>query len=415
MSKKINFGIGFLAGRPNVCNIINGYYKSILEQGKKSGYDVKFTFFILFDLEYQGTPRDGFYNLKEDVYNKMNVKYITPEDIEEEKKILKSRYNISNEDVELILGHGYAKARNAIMYFALKRKIDYLLFWDDDEYPVINMKDKDGNMIWKTQENVLEHLKNIVNADITIGYRCGNMTPIPVTKLEKDLGEDSFKDYIDAISNEAISWKRIKEIMNREDGMMYANSKILNEKKVQIIERMGKDNWLLASGICINLTNLDRLPPFYNPPEARGEDTFFSTWLTKSKVLRVPVYHFHDSFLKYTDIINGNYPDKLDRTTLSDSSIEKRFLKASIGWIKYKPLLTYIVEKENYKQIIEETHKKLEKSIPKMNKLFNTNDFSCLIEELEKYDNNVQKHYNEYLQSFESWDKIKNVIKGGIG
>ena len=32
MSDTIEFGIGFLAGRPNVCKIINNYYKDMLEQ-----------------------------------------------------------------------------------------------------------------------------------------------------------------------------------------------------------------------------------------------------------------------------------------------------------------------------------------------------------------------------------------------
>ena len=58
------------------------------------------------------------------------------EKIEEEKKILVSRYEFKKDEVELILGHGHAKGRNTVMYFALKRKIDYLLFWDDDEYPI---------------------------------------------------------------------------------------------------------------------------------------------------------------------------------------------------------------------------------------------------------------------------------------
>ena len=45
MEKEINFGIGFIAGRPNVCNIINSYYKSILEQVKELNVKVNFTFF----------------------------------------------------------------------------------------------------------------------------------------------------------------------------------------------------------------------------------------------------------------------------------------------------------------------------------------------------------------------------------
>ena len=73
-------------------------------------------------MEYQHTKREEFYTLKDDVYKKIQIKYITPEDIEEEKKILKSRYNLTKSEVNLILGTGYAKARNSIMYFALKKK-----------------------------------------------------------------------------------------------------------------------------------------------------------------------------------------------------------------------------------------------------------------------------------------------------
>ena len=32
MKKEINFGIGFITGRPNICKIINNYYKYLIEQ-----------------------------------------------------------------------------------------------------------------------------------------------------------------------------------------------------------------------------------------------------------------------------------------------------------------------------------------------------------------------------------------------
>lgn len=57
------------------------------------------------------------------------------------------------------------------------------------------------------------------------------------------------------------------------------------KKKNQI--KMGTRDWLLASGICINLKNLSNIPAFYNPPEARGEDTFFSTKLGDARVLQI--------------------------------------------------------------------------------------------------------------------------------
>ena len=102
MQDTIEFGIGYLAGRPNVCKIINAYYKDIIKQVENFGKKVNFTIFILYDLEYQFTKRIDFYSIIPQVYKNIKIKYITPEDIEEEKKILISRYGFKKADVNLI-------------------------------------------------------------------------------------------------------------------------------------------------------------------------------------------------------------------------------------------------------------------------------------------------------------------------
>jgi len=249
MAKPIEFGIGFLTGRTNICNIINNCYKDMINQFKDYPEEVKITIFILYDLEYQHTKREDFYTLKDDVYKKIHIKYITPEDIEEEKKILKSRYGLSQREANLILGTGYAKARNAIMYFALKRKIDYLLFWDDDEYPYANIRGEDGSIIWKKQDNLLEHLNVIRYSDITVGHRCGNMSPVPYMKFGDDqIKEQKFKEYIDAVSNEVVSWENIKKEMEQsENGMAFAETDITEGKDKIVLKHVGLENWLYAS------------------------------------------------------------------------------------------------------------------------------------------------------------------------
>ena len=148
MSKEINFGIGFVTGRANVCNIINSYYKNMMEQMKKWKEKVNITIFILFDTSYQQTSREEFYNILPDVYKDIKVKYITPEDINEEIKKITVRHEINQEDAQFFLGHGHAKGRNTVMYYAIKSKMDYLLFWDDDEYPVAAIKDG-GKILWE--------------------------------------------------------------------------------------------------------------------------------------------------------------------------------------------------------------------------------------------------------------------------
>lgn len=114
-------GIGFVTGRPNVCKIINSYYSEILNKVKDKKEQINLTFFVLFDLSYQFTKRTDFYGIIPDAYKEnIEIRYITPEDIEEDKKILISRYGMTKEEANLFLGHGHAKGRNTVMYYALK-------------------------------------------------------------------------------------------------------------------------------------------------------------------------------------------------------------------------------------------------------------------------------------------------------
>ena len=388
MKDTIELGIGFVTGRPNVCKLINNYYKNMIEQLERTGKKVNLTIFLLYDLNYQYTIRTDFYSIIPEVYKNIKIKYITPENIEEEKKKLISRNNFTKEEVDLFLGNGHAKGRNTVMYYALKWKMDYLLFWDDDEYPVAVVKEND-NLQWIPQDNILKHLEHIDDADITIGYHCGYISPIPYVELGEEISEDDFKNYIEAISNELVSWESIKQKMIDNNGVTYSEKSIAEGKGLYELQQ----KWVAGSTLCLNLNHLDKIPAFYNPPLARGEDTFFSTLLKDAKILKIPVYNFHDGFLKYTSIIKGRYPKKLRRIKIEEENIESRFLKASKGWIKYKPLLMYIQDNENYKRNMKVAIEKLEKSVPKINELFESTNFTDLVKDLKEYDRNVEKHY----------------------
>lgn len=406
MKDTIELGIGFVTGRPNVCKLINNYYKNMIEQLERTGKKVNLTIFLLYDLNYQYTIRTDFYSIIPEVYKNIKIKYITPENIEEEKKKLISRNNFTKEEVDLFLGNGHAKGRNTVMYYALKWKMDYLLFWDDDEYPVAVVKEND-NLQWIPQDNILKHLEHIDDADITIGYHCGYISPIPYVELGEEISEDDFKNYIEAISNELVSWESIKQKMIDNNGVTYSEKSIAEGKGLYELQQ----KWVAGSTLCLNLNHLDKIPAFYNPPLARGEDTFFSTLLKDAKILKIPVYHFHDGFLKYTSITKGRYPKKLRRIKIEEENIESRFLKASKGWIKYKPLLMYIQDNENYKRNMKVAIEKLEKSVPKINELFESTNFTDLVKDLKEYDRNVEKHYKEYLKTNEIWKKMKEILK----
>lgn len=410
MGNIIKFGIGFVTGRPNVCKIINSTYERLINQFKDLNKKVELTIYILFDLGYQYTTRIDFYGIIPNVYKDLTIKYITPEDIEEEKKKILAKENYSKSDINLFFGHGHAKGRNSLMYFALKDKMDYLLFWDDDEYPVACIKDENTNeIIWKEQDNIAMHLKYIQNADVTIGYHCGYISPIPYVELNSDIDEEKFKCYIEALGNDIISWDSIKEKFIEANGITYADENIANGNGSYEIKQDGAGKWVSGSTLCLNLKHIQKIPAFYNPEGARGEDTFFSTGLVDSKVIKVPVYHFHDGFLKYTNIARRKYPKVLRKIKSSEEQIEERFYKASRGWIKYKPLFEYITNNNNYKESIKNTYKKLEDSLPELNKLFNNSNFNILLRDLEEYDQNVKKHYDEYIQTNQIWNRLKNI------
>ena len=411
MRQNIKFGIGFIAGRPNVCNIINKYYKYILEQVKEINKKVNFTFFILYDTAYLNSSEEEFYQILPEVYEEIDIKHITSEDIENNKKEIVEIYHVTEEQASLLIGRGYAKSRNTILYEAIKKDIDYLLFWDDDEYPLASVKGG-GIIEWIKQKNVLQHLKYIENADITFGYRCGMINPLPYVQFNDTLTKDVYKDFVEALENDAVSWDRVQFNYKNDSGIGFADKAVAEyEKEVIQLEDLKKEP-LFGSGMCLNLRHIDKIPAFYNPPNARGEDTFFSCALENldAKILKIPVYHFHDAYLKFQFLMDEKFPKRLRKVVSDDNGVKSRFLKTTSGWIKYKPLLYYINDRENYRQVMDESKEKLLRSAEKVSTAFNECDLSNLATLLEEYDKNVEKHYNEYIQTNEIWDKIKNKM-----
>ena len=415
MEKEINFGIGFVTGRSNVCNIINSYYEYCLEQLNKFNPNIKITIFIMYDLSYQYTTRMDFYRLIPDIYRKnIRIKYISPEDIEEEKGYLQGHFNISEKDANMFLGAGHAKGRNTVMWYALKKKMDYLFFWDDDEYPVACMKDETGKVTWKMQNNLTMHLKYMQKegAEVTRGYHCGYIAPIPYIETDDELTEKDLSDFISSVGNEAVNWQSVKECFEKDDGVTYADKAIASGKGAfEILEEGNEKKWVAGSTLCLDMRKIDKIPAFYNPPGARGEDTFFSVNLTNTKVMRIPVYHFHDGFLQYQEIMKGHYPKKLKLIQATeDNNVEQRFLKVTTGWIKYKPLLMYIQNRENYRKLMDENKKKLNSSIKKVASKFEHGGFKKLPSILAEYDERVEDHYKEFLKTNEIWNDLKHKL-----
>ena len=71
--------------------------------------------------------------------------------------------------------------------------------------------------------------------------------------------------------------------------------------------------------------------------------------------------------------------------------------------------MLYVTNNEDYKEKIKENYEKLEKSIPEINKIFESDVFSSLLNDFKEYDKDVKKHYQEFIKTNEIWDKLKSI------
>jgi hypothetical protein len=408
---KLNIGIGFVTGRKHFQNVLRSYINNWLEHGLVQNKEIRIHLFIAYDLKYHATSVSDYKNIPPELADMVDsINFYGTDKIDYEVRRLKEENIINEEESKLLFGEGYGKKRNVVTYFAIKNKMDRLMFIDDDEYPIATMKNEHDKLIWMGQSVVGTHLKYIEEADITHGHHCGYISPIPFIRFNEVLSENDFKLFVEAISNDIITWEKIRSLIVENKGVTYANPDIINQSLVsEVIEENGM-KFISGANLCFNLKNTKNLPPFYNPPGARGEDTFMSTALTSLKVKKVPCYTFHDGFSMYNNILNGVLPLDLDAIDSVSPVILKRFISATIGWIRYKPLMIYITKRGEYDTIMAEMQEKLNFTIPKLCAYFNTKDFEKIQQEFTFYRRNVKKHYSDFEATKSSWAKLMGVM-----
>jgi len=403
--KSISVGIGFATGRKSFQKVLRTYIHTWKESGLVENKRISLNLFIAYDLIYNKTEISDYTNIDPELVEQIDSStFIGSIAIKEEIDYLIRENVININEVRLIFGKGYAAKRNAVLYNAIKQNMDYLIFLDDDEYPMAVTKTR-STAIWGGQEVLINHLRYITQADITHGNHCGYISPIPYIKFNETMTEADFCSFIEAISNDIVNWDTLKTVMEN-GGVTYADTKILTTDDATEVQEINHAKFISGANLGINLTDPRRIFPFYNPPAARGEDTFLSTCLSERKVLRVPCYTFHDGFSTYNDLLEGVLPLRLKFIKADTEQVTTRFYKACIGWIRYKPLLLYITQPDRYEEIIVEMREQLKETLPKICAYFKQPDFINVVDELEKYHINVKKHYYEFLETQRIWAKI---------
>lgn len=402
-----NIGIAFVTGRKHFQNVLRSYVNNWLEHGLIDDKNVRLHLFVVYDVSYFNTEADDYKNIPAEL-NEMveSINFYGRQALKEERRKLIDRGTITDAEGDLLFGEGYAKKRNAALYFAWKKNMDRLLFIDDDEYPLAVLKNESNNLVWMGQSVLGTHLKYGADADITHGHHCGYISPIPRLEFNSRLTEDDFRDFIDATSNDIVTWESVKRTIIGNNGVTYAAEDVINRQTTSEVKEIMGMKFISGANLCFNLKRLSSLPAFYNPPGARGEDAFMSTTLTGHKVVKVPCYTFHDAFMEYKNLLNGVLPVELRSVDARLPSVRQRFIRAAVGWIRYKPLLVFITQPENYDSIIDDMTQKLDSVIPKLCTYFDTPQFEEIRVELTRYHRNVRRHHRNFEATRTAWAKI---------
>lgn len=409
--KEIRLGIGFATGRKNFQKVLAAYIKTwdMTKQQLPENTKVSLSLFVSYDLDYHKTKSTDYTNLNQDTVDAFdNIVFLGTKNALRSLEGLKNNGAFTPSELKSVFGAGYAGKRNAILYAAIENKMDYLLFLDDDEYPMAVTNNR-NQCLWSGQQVFLAHLQEIENADYTNGYHCGYISPIPYIEFNDKLSEQDFKVFIEAISNDIINWDKIKSLIN-SGGVTYASTDILSKNESSEVPLIGGCKFITGGNLCINLRRPHCSLPFFNPPGARGEDTFLSTMLQDCMVRKVPCYTFHDGFSIYQYLLDGVLPIHLSAITANSPLVITRFVTACIGWIRYKPLLEYTTNPKEFNQRMELIRSALAKTLPKLSEYFQDSRFLTISVEFEKYCKNVRKHNQQFLKTQQTWKKIIDVI-----
>lgn len=411
ISGKRHIGIGFATGRKSFLNVLRAYIFHLSESSFLVKNNMLLSLFVAYDPHYNNTCREDYDNLTEDEKSIFyHCHFIGPEDIQSEITSLLEDHTIQQEESDICFGNGYAVQRNIIQYRAIKEQVDFLILLDDDEYPLA-VTESQEYCLWSGQHVLEEHVKYLQFSDFTNGYHCGYLSPMPSIEFDGVLEEETFHRFTDALSSDVLKWEYVQKTI-QSAGVTYADKNVLMEHKAQLVPAVHGAKYISGGNLGINLTVPEKTLPFFNPPGARGEDSLLSTCITERNVKKIPVYTFHDGFGFYSSLLRGVLPMELRKISLYDSAaVIDRFYRACIGWMRYKPLYTYLTQPDLYQDIMEQSRHNLQTSLENVCAYFNNWDFQQILIELDTYTAQMQTHYDMLRHSQEIWKKIMAKLK----
>jgi hypothetical protein len=397
-------GIGFVTGRKGFRHLFRTYVNNWSEHGFIEDQNTKIQLFVAYDLSYFGTHASDYKRVDPLLSAKIDgLSYFGSTHIANERQMLVREGVLDSNESMLLFGDGYGKKRNAVVWFAVRSGMDRLLFIDDDEYPLAVQR---GDPVhWRGQSVLGAHLHASHDADVTHGRHCGYISPIPKIRFDTMLTEEMFADLVGALSNDIVTWDTIRKVVIGDGGVTYADPRIVDGIPPEEVPSVKGMKFISGANLCLNLRRGGADSPFFNPPGARGEDTFLSTCLEDKKVLKVPAYTFHDAFLRYKALLHGVLPRRLEPVDAMDRDVVMRFAKAAVGWVRYKPLLTYETDRAAYESTMASMVETFGRLGPGFSRYFGATEFSRLLPELNRYMKLVPDHHEQFVRTKAAWKK----------
>lgn len=411
---KLKVALGFVTGRASFKEVANSYLlKWGLGESFRGG-EVELSLLVAYDLDYMHTEAEEFVIEDDEILSMVSsIEYLGKERISAEVALLADEGILTSDEVELLFGKGYAKLRNAVLFFATKLGFDRLIFLDDDEYPLACVGGVNG-VYWLGQDVIGAHLAGLEVSDITNGYHCGYVSPIPDVVFDDVLGVGDFRLFVEAVSNDILNWKSIAGRFVA-GGLSFAHNTIIESDEFIVVEEINGLKFISGGNLGLNLKTRGNLSPFFNPPGARGEDTFLSSSISSCDVRKIPIYTFHDGFGSFSFLLRGVLPKRLDSVGAGDFGSDARFLNAAMGWVKYRPLLLYITDRENFEVKVSQMKEALLVIAPVFAEFFGDEEFTDVVEVLDYYVNRVEEDFADFTTGGEAWVRLLRHLDKGNG
>ena len=396
--------IAITTGRSTFRDTLNMLARNLAEFGHFDQHRIGCL--INYDPNFMGIPKNKF-NYSSPYNRYFNeIIYIGPQDVPIYRNMMRG-FSLDTKQINVLCQvYGFGNKKNIILLNAILKGYDMVLFWDDDEYPVICMQN-DTSVVWQNTDILTAHLREISNgADVATGFWTGHVFPT-IPDIHKILHYNTATLLGEALGLGTETHSRNSFV---DPTLWFHIGKLIPE--INEIKAINGGKWVSGGNISVNVQSVLEgiVPPYYTPVDSRGDDTIFSMHLSRAKVMSVPSGAYHDMYLDYPKICRENFPKNPGFIEGNNEKYMSRFAFALRAWLAYAPLFIKLKGDGTYKSVAREmisllriVDSTLFQEIPKLKLIMNDQTLADLF---EFYLNNVESQYQDLQLCYDAWQSL---------